>query len=452
MIQNIKISKICPHYDNPRKDLGDLTELADSIKSNGILQNLTVVPWFSKITGVGADDPNQQEEMGYIVVIGHRRLAAAKLAGLTEVPCSISNMSLRKQISTMLLENMQRSDLTIYEQAQGFQMMLDLGESINDISQNTGFSETTVRRRVKLLEFDKEKFRQSVERGGTLMDYAELDKIHDVVLRNIVLDKIGTPNFNWELHNAIEKENKEKNQNLIIAELEKFATRIESSESEKGLRYVNSYYPSSKKPEITVPDDVDTVEYFFQISEYGAITLYQKSDNNNSAQQGNSVQDNSVWKEQQERRTALDEISKQAYQLRCNFIKEISNARAKKSISVIIEYLLRAMMSDECYSYFDFEDFTKFLAIEINEEDEENFDSITDHVTAQPERCLLTAAYLLLDSVQDKYYDWNNQHDKNEMLNTVYDFLVKLGYGVSEEEQSLRDGTHKLLISANKDK
>lgn len=55
----------------------------------------------------------------------------------------------------MLLENMQRSDLTVYEQAQGFQMMLDLGESISDISEKTGFSETTVRRRVKLLELDQ---------------------------------------------------------------------------------------------------------------------------------------------------------------------------------------------------------------------------------------------------------------------------------------------------------
>lgn len=445
MIQNIEISKINPHYDNPRKDLGDLTELADSIKSNGIFQNLTVVPWFSKITGVGADDPKQQEEMGYIVVIGHRRLAAAKLAGLTEVPCAISDMSYRKQIATMLLENMQRNDLTVYEQAQGFQMMLDLGESINDISKDTGFSETTVRRRVKLLELDKEKFRQSVERGANLMEYAELEKIQDISLRNKVLDKIGTSNFKWELQNAIDKERSKKNEVLIIAELNKFAVQVEST---NGLQHIRSYYPS-QNPEINVPDDADTVEYFFQIQDYGAITLYKKDDN---ANQGVSSQKDPTWlkeqRERDERRAVLDEISKQAYQLRCNFIKEISNARAKKNISVIIEYLLKAMMSDECYSYFDFEDFTKFLAIKINEEDEENFDSITDHVTAQPERCLLTAAYLLLDSVQDKYYDWNNQHDNNEMLNTVYDFLVKLGYGVSEEEQSLRDGTHKLLVSS----
>lgn len=205
MIKNIEISRIRPHYNNPRKELGDLTELAESIKKTGILQNLTVVPWFSS-TGVGAEDPTIQEEMGYIAVIGHRRLAAAKLAGLKEVPCVISDMSYSEQIATMLLENMQRNDLTLYEQAEGFQMMLDLGESVGDISEKTGLSTTTVRRRVKLLDLDKEKFRQSVERGATLNDYIELEKIEDVDLKNSVLEAIGTANFKWKLQSAIDKE------------------------------------------------------------------------------------------------------------------------------------------------------------------------------------------------------------------------------------------------------
>lgn len=440
MIQNIDISKIHPHYDNPRKDLGDLTELAASIKAKGILQNLTIVPWFSKITGVGADDPKQQDEMGYINVIGHRRLAAAKLAGLKEVPCAISNMSYREQVETMLLENMQRSDLTIYEQAQGFQMMLDLGESLNDISEKTGFSKTTVQRRVKLLEFDKEKFRKSVERGGTLMDYAELDKIQDIKLRNSVLDKIGTPNFKYELQAAIDKEKREKNKALWVAELEKFATEVKNS---SGLQQVNAYYNLSQKPEITKPTDADTVEYIFFVSEYGSITLYKKSENNN-----NSTSDNSANEEKQkkmrEQRAALEEISNRVYQLRRDFVKDISNAKAKKSISVLIEFSLRAILCD--YYNPDLDEFVSFLDIEVNEDDDWNFDTIADIVMAQPERHLLITAYLALDSGREHYYDYySNQHRNNEDLNTVYDFLEKLGYETSDEERSLRDGTHMLF-------
>lgn len=58
-------------------------------------------------------------------MIGNRRLTAARKAGLKTMPCSVVEMTEKEQISTMLLENMQRSDLSVSEQAQGFQLMLD---------------------------------------------------------------------------------------------------------------------------------------------------------------------------------------------------------------------------------------------------------------------------------------------------------------------------------------
>ncbi|MBO6269431.1 MAG: ParB N-terminal domain-containing protein [Clostridium sp.] len=72
----LPIENLLPHPLNPRKDLGDLTELADSIRAQGVLQNLTVVP-----------EPLEGPDK-YRILIGHRRHAAAKLAGLTELPCS----------------------------------------------------------------------------------------------------------------------------------------------------------------------------------------------------------------------------------------------------------------------------------------------------------------------------------------------------------------------------
>ena len=194
-MQYIAIEQLHPHPDNPRKELGDLTELSASIKQSGIYQNLTVVP---------------REEGGYTVVIGHRRRAAAKLAGLTDLPCIVADMSYKEQISTMLLENMQRSDLTVYEQAQGFQMMLNMGDSIADIASGTGLSESTIRRRVKLLELDSAKFKAAEARGGTLLDFAEVSKIKSIELRNEVLDAVGTANFNNKLKSALDKEKTEE--------------------------------------------------------------------------------------------------------------------------------------------------------------------------------------------------------------------------------------------------
>ena len=122
-LQQIPVDKIRPHPDNPRKDLGDLTELTQSIKANGIMQNLTVVPIAGEYSGVSIGV--------YRAVIGHRRLAAAKLAGLTLVPCIVAEMTENQQLKTMIMENMQRADLTLMEQAGAFQMMMDLGDSIS---------------------------------------------------------------------------------------------------------------------------------------------------------------------------------------------------------------------------------------------------------------------------------------------------------------------------------
>lgn len=454
MIQNIDVSKIRPHYNNPRKELGDLAELAESIKKTGILQNLTVVPWFSSITGVGCDDPAQQEKMGYIAVIGHRRLAAAKLAGLKEVPCVISDMSFNEQIATMLLENMQRNDLTLYEQAEGFQMMLDLGESVSDISEKTGLSTTTVRRRVKLLDLDKEKFRQSVERGATLSDYIELEKIEDVDLKNSVLEAIGTQNFKWKLQSAIEKELENKNRAVAVAELAEFAKPIDDT---AGFRYIRGWYGYALKCKnftIEKPDDIDSVEYFYKVTDYGSVELYVKRDD--EPRGNDDVYQKRVIKEREERREALAVIKDRAYQLRCNFVKEISNAVAKKNLSAIIEYNLTPMT--DCYmaDYPDMDDYVNFIGkapaiADAADEEAIMTDFLKNKVAAEPEKCLLNVTWLMLDNEHESYYNWHGQYSANQELDRVYEFLTKLGYEMSDEEISFKNGTHELFAPVDND-
>lgn len=439
MIQNIAISKLHNHPKNPRKDLGDLTELAESIKANGVLQNLTIVPWFCFETGVGADDPKKQEEMGYFVVIGNRRLAAAKLAGLTELPCVVSDMDYKTQVGTMLLENIQRSDLTVYEQAQGFQMMLDLGDTINDISNRTGFSETTVRRRIKLMELDSKKFKEAVDRGATLMDFAELEKIQDLKLRNKVLEKIGTSNFKWELQAAIDKEKAEANAAIIVAELEKFAKKTTDTSK---LQYVRSF-GASQGSTVEVPEDAETEEYFYTVSG-NYFTLYKVR----SQSEANSAEAEQR-KKLQERKDALNEIHKRAYQLRCEFIKDISNTKAKKNINVIAVNSIKAFLG---YSNVDLEDIAALLDIEMDEEAELEFNDFIEGISAQPERYLLAVTYLAMDSESDHYYNWNGQYETNEDLDDVYTFLEALGYDPSDEEKAMRDGTHELFANSEAEK
>jgi len=425
MIQNIDINKLHNHPKNPRKDLGDLAELADSIKAQGILQNLTVVPWFSTITGVGADDPKHQEELGYFVVIGNRRLAAAKIAGLTELPCVISGMDHKTQVGTMLLENMQRADLTIYEQAQGFQMLLDFGESVSDIAEQTGFSSTTVRRRVKLLELDAEKFKASAERNVTLTDYAELEKVEDIELRNKVLNLIGTPNFKYELQRAIDKEKADKNLAIYVEQLNTFATQIDDP---SGMRYISSYYLyRSDNNGVKKPSDAGTVKYYYIISNYGSIALYAEAIETKASKAQDKKQ-KEQQKEFEERRAALEEISKRAFQLRRDFVREVSNAKAKNNISSIIKHNINAML--ECTGT-DINDLADFLGVDIEDEtEEERFNVfIQDEISEKPERYLFLVTYLSMDSE-----------------NETYTLLEKLGYEMSDEERALQNRTHELFI------
>ena len=185
----IPVGDLEHHPENPRKDLGDLSELAESIRQRGIMQNLTVVP--------------DLERAKYLVVIGNRRLEAAKTVGLADLPCVISDMDHKEQIATMLMENMQRQDLTVYEQAQGFQMMMDLGFSQKEISERTGFSETTVSRRLKMAELDKKTFQQAVGKQITMDDLDRLGQLESVKQRNEILKEFGENNFDWKLNRAI---------------------------------------------------------------------------------------------------------------------------------------------------------------------------------------------------------------------------------------------------------
>ena len=176
-LKMISIERLIHHPDNPRKDVGDITELTESIKKNGIMQNLTVIP--------------KQDQFGdqYWVLIGNRRFEAAKAAGLKELPCKVvDDLSPAEQVGIMLEENMQRNDLTIVEQAEGFQLMLDFGESVESIAERTGFSETTVRRRLKINELDKKTLSEKAEAFQlTISDMTELEKVKDVKERNRLL-------------------------------------------------------------------------------------------------------------------------------------------------------------------------------------------------------------------------------------------------------------------------
>jgi ParB family transcriptional regulator, chromosome partitioning protein len=138
----VDVDFIHPHPDNIRADLGDLTELADSIRQHGLLQPLVVQP-----------HPTRQGH--YQVLAGHRRLAAGKLAGKFELPALVRHgVDGTRALEMMLVENCQRVDLGPMEQAEAMEKLRFRGYTGADIARTTGLSQSTVSYHLSLLELD----------------------------------------------------------------------------------------------------------------------------------------------------------------------------------------------------------------------------------------------------------------------------------------------------------
>src|SRR5436190_2760009 len=127
----IDLDKIDPNPEQPRVDFGDLTELTASIAEKGVLEPLLVKP--SRSTG------------RWMIIAGERRFRAARAAGLTEVPCVEMDIDAGGIAEIALIENMQRKDLTVWEEADGLlALCVRFGYTHDDVARKVGKSRTTV--------------------------------------------------------------------------------------------------------------------------------------------------------------------------------------------------------------------------------------------------------------------------------------------------------------------
>jgi len=426
----IPVDELQPHPDNPRKDIGDVTELAESIKANGIFQNLTVLR-------------NRDPETGKsTVIIGHRRLAAAKLAGLEEVPCMVVEMDEKEQISTMLLENMQRSDLTIYEQAQGFQMMLDMGETQDSISEKTGFSKTTVRHRLKLLELDPEEFRKAEERQPKLTDYIELEKITDPELKSKALKTIGTSNFQWTMESCKRQQREKSLRDEWLEYIDKLFVKVEWDPDREVVKtlYFTKKMTDEDKAELDKLQDEDNdnvLDYWHKEGNTYCYILGKK-------------RDKPLPKYEDENRRRLEqvqrvkEVEEQAERLREAFVKAYTSKRRNYT------YALRMMLDMELELVdTNWDRVSELLDIDVPDDDDEDHiiqesgDFISLCVT-DPDKVMLAVTSSLVETgYYTSVHTWDGSHQRNEHLEKWYKWLGLMGYSISDEEKAMLDGTHE---------
>jgi ParB/RepB/Spo0J family partition protein len=140
MYEIIPADKLVPAEDNVRRNLGSLKELTASIAAVGVIEPLVVTP-----RGDGT----------FLVVAGHRRLAAGSAAGLSDFPCVIREMDDIDRLVTGLVENLSRSDLNVMDEAAGLFRLVEYGLSVSALAKRLGRSAKHVSGRLALLELPK---------------------------------------------------------------------------------------------------------------------------------------------------------------------------------------------------------------------------------------------------------------------------------------------------------
>lgn len=458
-IYELPVEELIPHPDNPRKDLGDLSELAESIRTNGIRQNLTVVA-AERVDGVTIPDDDAPH---YVVVIGHRRLAAAKLAGLSTVPCAVEIMDRKEQLSTMLLENMQRSDLTVYEQAWGFQQMSLLGCTVEEISTKSGFSKSTVRRRLKMAELDPKTLKEVSGRQLSLADFDRLAEIDDLELRNKALQEIGTNNFEYTLNRAKNEDISRKRLPEVMEWLNAHdAKEIDSAAANgrkyedlrvKGGTYYGSLYLAGKdKPDLPSDNGIKGITISYRLS-LPYVHLYMPATSyTNTGKKSREVLDRE--KLARETKAKLLPIFKEHYELRSGFVGRL-RCSAKDLEPILKGAAMLTFFGATCYgpSHYS-DDACKTLGItSSNYHSEAAYKAITEALSGKDYTKLAKAVYGCFNDKQDNSFaqymsvagtmpEYNASF--NSPLRFLYDWLELLGYEPCDEERQMLDGTHPL--------
>ena len=215
---------IRPNPAQPRKVFREeaLGELADSIRQHGVLQPLSV----------------RRVGNGYELIAGERRLRAAQLAGLTEIPCIVMNMDDLESAMTAMVENLQRQDLDFVEEAQGISRLMEQWEmSQEQVAKLLGKSQSAVANKLRLLRHSPavlQQLRQSglTERHGRALLKLKTEEEKLAAIGVIVQQSMNVARaekYIQELQKNAEKSPQRINVGSFLNNLSQSLARIQSS-------------------------------------------------------------------------------------------------------------------------------------------------------------------------------------------------------------------------------
>tara|TARA_B100001057_G_scaffold333155_1_gene333681 strand:+ start:770 stop:1606 length:837 start_codon:yes stop_codon:yes gene_type:complete len=237
IIQKINISQITPNPAQPRKNFKnqDLKELSSSIKNQGLIQPIIVKP----------TSDNQ-----FQIIAGERRWRACQLNGMHEVDCVIKNLDDTNVLEAALIENIQREDLNVIEEANAYKGLINIKNISNEsLAKSIGKSQSHVSNILRLLELDK-KIQQMVINGDLSMGHARA--------------LIGVPDAIGKANEIIEKK-------LSVRQVEKITSEFKKNKIKKISKDPNIL---DLEKELSDKIGLKTSIQFNENGSSGSLTLY----------------------------------------------------------------------------------------------------------------------------------------------------------------------------------
>lgn len=193
VIRNVPVEKILANQMQPRRDMGDLKELTNSIKENGIIEPVIVKP----------------RDGNFEIIAGERRFRAAKEAGMTEIPCIEHDIPDNEALEMSIVENIQRKDLNVFEQADSIRSLAEIyGYTHEEIAKKIGKSRVTVTELVRITDLPAEIRERCLQLGIDSKTFLlELTKTGDAEKMDEILSQYGKKPVSREV---VKEQRKEK--------------------------------------------------------------------------------------------------------------------------------------------------------------------------------------------------------------------------------------------------
>lgn len=453
-LENLQVDDLHANPNNPRKQVGDVDELASSIRSQGIKQPLLVTP-------TGETDIYGHKQ--YRVVIGHRRLAAARQSGLSTVPAIVEEIDARREREIMLVENTQRSDLTPIEEADGYQGLLDLGVRVKEMAEKTGRSDRFVRRRLKIARIPQETRDMSADFSQLSLD--QLDKLAEFESDPDMQRELArADDFDWTYQRLSQERRKTIWHDKALKALAKAGIKVESLPDGKNFwnwhphgykaahsfSDINSDFWTSFTGESDWPEArVYSYEYWF--CAYTPIPADELQKDKAKTDKDNAIKARGRELNRQAREfEAIAKANRTAW-LKAN-LRTLTHEHAETGLCRLALADTVGWRSVFPYLSYKGEDVIRELiafgwSLPITEHDDEhwslecreNLDSIRMVLKDRPLRILDVLAARWESNIGWNY--WRSRHGVDDMC-CWYDVLERIGYRVSEDERKALKGAY----------